>query len=192
MRSKGLFGGMFASTSFAAMAEVASPKWGVASPVHAGAKRRSHPRNTASPTSGFTRRSNAGAGTGLGPVNASCAAGSTPVHSSKSVKTESTNALTQSLEHAGTGTGTSYFNPTGGHSRSKSLDHLDSPLLTRRALPSMSLSVGAADDATLQGRAGIVYINGTNKPQDGWYQRVRPLKVPLLVGFFSHDRRLPT
>ena len=48
--------------------------------------------------------------------------------------------------------------------------HLDSPLRSRRALP--SLSVGAANDNTLKGRPGIVYIDGTKMPQDGWYQRV--------------------
>lgn len=46
---------------------------------------------------------------------------------------------------------------------------LDSPLRSRRALP--SLSVGAANDNTLKGRQGIVYIDGTKMPQDGWYQR---------------------
>ena len=45
-----------------------------------------------------------------------------------------------------------------------------SPLRSRRALP--SLSVGAANDDTLKGRQGIVYIQNTKMPQDGWYQRV--------------------
>ena len=49
----------------------------------------------------------------------------------------------------------------------------ESPLRSRRALPTIgSLSVGAANDDMLHGRAGIVYINGTKMPQDGWYQRV--------------------
>jgi len=48
----------------------------------------------------------------------------------------------------------------------------ESPLRSRRALPTIgSLSVGAANDDMLHGRAGIVYINGTKMPQDGWYQR---------------------
>lgn len=58
----------------------------------------------------------------------------------------------------------------------------ESPLRSRRALPMLgSLSVGAANDDMLQGRPGIVYIDGTKMPRDGWYQRVRALRQTFVA-----------
>lgn len=58
------------------------------------------------------------------------------------------------------------------HARSRSMEDEampSSPLRSRRQLPSVCLSVDM--DYELEGRDGIVYIDGTKMPRDGWYQR---------------------
>lgn len=164
---------MFATTS-AAQTQSAAP----ASPRHlhlipVGSKRRQGALVSSSPVArGCFAATTSNAATSFGAAPSI----STPIHFTKCFKTGA-DAPSTGVKYA--------------HARSKSLDEcgvsssdknknkkhvfanaggLDSPLRSRRALP--SLSVGAANDETLKGRPGIVYINGTKMPQDGWYQRV--------------------
>lgn len=165
-----------AADLLSAMFVAGNPSSLVGSPRHDGGKRR-HPG-----ASGVAYRS-----TGCGPVSASStvagshgmsASLSTPVHFPKCARADaSTSTRGRGVSHQpgddrNSGARVGCLRPTHADAGERSRGP-ESPLRSRRALPSMSLSVGAANEDILQGRPGIVYIDGTKMPQDGWYQRVR-------------------
>ena len=163
-----------AADLLSAMFVAGNPSSLVGSPRHDGGKRR-HPG-----ASGVAYRS-----TGCGPVSASStvagshgmsASLSTPVHFPKCARADGRGVSHQPgddrFSECGGNSGARVGRPTHADAGERSRGP-ESPLRSRRALPSMSLSVGAANEDILQGRPGIVYIDGTKMPQDGWYQRVR-------------------
>lgn len=164
---------MFATTSAVQTqtAAAASPRHLQLIPV--GSKRRQGALVSSSPVArGCIAATTSNDATGFGATPSI----STPIHFTKCFKTGAdapstgvkyTHARSKSLDECGVSS--SDMHKHTKHVFANAVG-LDSPLRSRRALP--SLSVGAANDETLVGRPGIVYINGTKMPQDGWYQRV--------------------